>query len=326
MNKNYIIALLMMGNGLYAQKMNKTHFGQEITEVSKKIVPIHEVTGDAVVWEQKVSSAENKYAIVSTFYIPENWGLYSADDFQTEKDITIQSILFYGSQSNDEAQSLIRKVNLYLYTDQDGKPAGSPEIQGSEYKKITFGYSDLKVEPGEFYYMGDKIYHIDIQKVLGEGIKLPAGVYWASIVFDIDTPSSEFSNRFSWADSEALILHQPKAISKELGINDWTDIPKVGFPVKAFAFTLYGDNSILSTNSFNSEDLQLFPNPTSDYFYLTGASIKEIKSIDCVDLLGQKKDLVYENGKVNISHLNKGVYLVLIHTSQGTVTKKLIKK
>ncbi len=31
MNKNYIIALLMMGNGLYAQKMNKTHFGQEIT-------------------------------------------------------------------------------------------------------------------------------------------------------------------------------------------------------------------------------------------------------------------------------------------------------
>lgn len=327
MRKNYIIALLLLGTGLYGQKMSKTNLGQEISTISKKVEKkYNKETDEIVLWEQKKSEAEHKYGLVSTYYMPDNWGLYSADDFKAENDITINSLLFYGSQSNEEAASLIKKVNLYLYKDNDGKPNGSPENQGSEFLKLAFDYNNLTVEPGEFAYMGDKIYHIDVRKVLGDGIKLPVGVYWISIVFDIDSSSSDFDNRFVWVDSEELILSQPKVISKELGINDWTNVPEVGFPIKAFAFTFYGDNTILSTSSIDLEKIDLFPNPSADYFYLAGKTIKEIKSIEGINMLGQKMKLNYNNGKVDISHLKKGEYIILINTSNGTISKKIIKK
>lgn len=281
---------------------------------------------DPILWEQTVSEEENKYSIVSTHYLQNDWGLYSADDFVAENEITINSILFFGSQSNDEAQALIESVNLYIYKDDNGVPAGSPEEQGSELIKLGFHYEDITVEPGVDAFMGNKIYHIDIANLYGEGIELEAGHYWLSIVFDIDMESSNFDDRFVWSDHESVILNDPKLISTEIGFPQWTTVSTVGFPLQAFAFTLYGEGATLSSSSIDLNDLQIYPNPATSTFYIAGSQVKEVKSVGAINTLGQNFELNYQNGKVDIAHLNKGVYIIQIETSQGVVNRKMVKK
>lgn len=152
----------------YAQQISSTEFGQQISGSSGQNTETRPAE-DQILWDQPISTAANKYGIVSTYYIQSDWGLYSADDFIAEEKVLINSILFYGSQSNENAQDLIEKVNLYFYTDDNGIPSGSPEDQGSELHKFSFDYSDLTVEPGVDPFLGNKIYHIDIKDILGEG-------------------------------------------------------------------------------------------------------------------------------------------------------------
>lgn len=328
MKKIYFTAfMLSFGFLSHSQQITASEFGQVITGGSQENSPTSSrINEDPILWEQAVSTAESKYGIVSTYYMQNDWGLYSADDFQVENSITINSILFFGSQYNETAQDLIDKVNLYFYLDNEGVPAGSPEEQGSELLKYSFDYNQLTVEPGVDAFLGNKIYHVDIQDLLSEGIELEAGHYWVSIVFDIDMDSANFDDRFSWSDSETLVLNQPKAISTELGITEWTSVPDIGFPVQAFAFSLYGEEEILSTSSADLQNLQVYPNPTTDAFYIAGSQVEKITGISATNTLGQIFQLHYANGKVNVSHLSKGVYIIQINTSDGLIKRKIIKE
>lgn len=292
----------------YAQQISSTEFGQQISGSSGQNTETRPAE-DQILWDQPISTAANKYGIVSTYYIQSDWGLYSADDFIAEEKVLINSILFYGSQSNENAQDLIEKVNLYFYTDDNGIPSGSPEDQGSELHKFSFDYSDLTVEPGVDPFLGNKIYHIDIKDILGEGVELEPGHYWLSIVFDIDMDPNNFSDRFSWTDSETLVLNNPKAISTELGFTTWTTVSEIGFPVKAFAFTLYGEEEILSTGSAELHDLQVYPNPATDVIYLSGTNVKQINSVRATNMNGQSITLNYKNGQVDVSQLAAGNYI-----------------
>lgn len=323
----FTVFILSFGFLSQAQQISTSEFGQVITgsnpENSSTSSRLNE---DPVLWEQPVSTADNKYSIVSTYYMQNDWGLYSADDFEVENNVTINSILFFGSQYNEDAQNLIDKVNFYFYLDNEGVPAGSPEEQGSELRKYSFNYDQLTVEPGVDAFLGNKIYHIDLKEILNDGIDLEAGHYWLSIVFDIDMDANNFDDRFSWSDSETLVLNQPKAISTELGINEWTSVPEIGFPVQAFAFSLYGEEEILSTSAANLQNLQVYPNPAVNAFYIVGSSVEQIKEVSATNTLGQTTKLLYNNGKVDVSHLSKGLYIIQIKTSQGELSQKIIKK
>lgn len=327
MKKIYLTALMLSFGFLsHSQQITTSEFGQVISGVnSENPHTSPRMNEDPILWEQAVSTADSKYSIVSTYYMQNGWGLYSADDFEVENNITINSILFFGSQSNEEAQDLIDKVNLYFYQDNEGVPSGSPEEQGSELMKYSFDYDQLTVEPGVDAFLGNKIYHIDIQDLLSEGIELEAGHYWLSIVFDIDMDSADFDDRFSWSDSEILVLNQPKAISTELGITEWTSVPEIGYPVQAFAFSLYGEEEILSTSSADLQKLQVYPNPATDAFYIAGSQVQQINGVNATNTLGQTFDLHYDNGRVNVSQLSKGIYIIQIKTSEGVVQRKIIK-
>lgn len=311
-----------------AQQVTASEFGQVITKSSQENLAkvFNEEEDENILWEQAVSTAVDKFSIVSTQYLQNGWGLYAADDFVAESKITINSILFYGSQSNDEAQEKIEKVNLYFYADDNGAPLGSPEIQGSEITKISFDYENIVVTPGEDAFMGNKVYYIDILENSGAGIELEAGHYWLSIVFDIDMDSSDFDDRFVWSDHDNSILNDPKLISTKLGFPQWATVSEVGFPVKSFAYTLYGDQEMLSTSSFDLEQLKVYPNPTTEVFYISGSKIEQVNSVRAINTLGQSFELNYQNGKVDVAHLNKGVYIIQIETSQGVVNRKIVKK
>lgn len=80
----------------------------------------------------------------------------------------------------------------------------------------------------------------------------------------------------------------------------------------------------LSTNTLESLDVQVYPNPFKNSINITTKSI--IKSIKIYNLVGKK--LIEKNNNFNFIDLNnisKGIYILKIKTEKGTGIKKIIK-
>lgn len=94
----------------------------------------------------------------------------------------------------------------------------------------------------------------------------------------------------------------------------------------AKGWTVKLDENTLTTNEIKTTELQLFPNPASEYFSIKGLKSKldvvEIYSID--GRLVQKFNTSLEN--YDISNLPAGAYLIKISSSNKTSVNQLIKK
>ena len=83
--------------------------------------------------------------------------------------------------------------------------------------------------------------------------------------------------------------------------------------------------SSLSIKNQPENKIKLFPNPA------TGASVtivsKQNLAVEVFDILGKKvssQKITRDQRKLNISNLKSGIYLVKLHSEEGTETRKLI--
>ncbi|SHG70358.1 T9SS type A sorting domain-containing protein [Winogradskyella jejuensis] len=84
-------------------------------------------------------------------------------------------------------------------------------------------------------------------------------------------------------------------------------------------------NSTLSIESdFLNNTLSIYPNPTTDN--ITISSSTSINSISVFNLLGQQVINTSQTEKIDISHLESGIYLVKLKTESGEQTKRIIKE
>jgi len=72
--------------------------------------------------------------------------------------------------------------------------------------------------------------------------------------------------------------------------------------------------------------ISIYPNPVKESFRIEG--LKEISSVIMTDLNGKQilSHQVNEGEHISVSNLPKGIYIVKIFTSLGTVERKLLKK
>lgn len=81
----------------------------------------------------------------------------------------------------------------------------------------------------------------------------------------------------------------------------------------------------LSTNDVLASNLKIYPNPAQDYIQIDTNNIN-VSSVEMFSLVGQKvisgKKLI--NSKLNISSLNRGIYLLKVNTENGSLTKKIL--
>ncbi|PWI30768.1 hypothetical protein DI383_04790 [Flavobacteriaceae bacterium LYZ1037] len=68
--------------------------------------------------------------------------------------------------------------------------------------------------------------------------------------------------------------------------------------------------------------ISVYPNPTSDYIHI--ATTYKIQQVEIYDILGKKVKQVADSPKINVNHLQAGIYLVKIFTDNGQITKKII--
>lgn len=82
----------------------------------------------------------------------------------------------------------------------------------------------------------------------------------------------------------------------------------------------------LSIGDVNKVDFLVYPNPTSDVLNIASASKSEI-TYTISTILGQNVESgINKDQKLNVSHLNKGVYLIELKQDNKRVVKKFIKK
>ena len=83
-------------------------------------------------------------------------------------------------------------------------------------------------------------------------------------------------------------------------------------------------SSVLGTSDLDRLDFKAYPNPVKDYLLFSGNF--KIKSVELISYSGQKlSELTLINGKVNLSNLKKGFYILKLDTDKGEKTIKIIK-
>lgn|GEM_PF-1453497 len=82
--------------------------------------------------------------------------------------------------------------------------------------------------------------------------------------------------------------------------------------------------NFLSSEIFNREDIQIYPNPTENIVLIEGS---EIKRIIIFDVNGKKIKESLNSNVINMQSFSSGVYFFKIETKEGFVlTEKIIKK
>lgn len=316
---------------LTAQKLEISRLGQKMVTQKTSRVNYRSNSQNAI-WEQNLTEAESKFSIVSSYFAPINWGIYVADDFKLDGETTIQALKFYGSQYEADS-SFINGISLYIYKDDNGKPAGNPGVVGSEFYKVTgipVANQYVDIQPGEDAFLGNKIYKIDLAGYLSDSLVLPEGTYWLSVVFELDLTENDPDKRWLWTDSENDQLSAPQVIdpTNDSGLNipTWTDIDQVGFPVVAMAFTIYGETEALAVPQIEANNVVVYPNPTTNRLTIELNDGVKIQQVTAYDMQGRRFDLSLHEGSVNVSQLSAGVYVVKLKTSAGVMKTKLVKK
>ncbi|HEX9826079.1 MAG TPA: T9SS type A sorting domain-containing protein [Flavobacteriaceae bacterium] len=77
------------------------------------------------------------------------------------------------------------------------------------------------------------------------------------------------------------------------------------------------------TDAYVPQNVLVYPNPVANTLYIK--NILDLKSINIYNNLGQLV-LQSKEATIDVSQLSKGMYVLQIHTNQGTETKRIIKK
>lgn len=95
----------------------------------------------------------------------------------------------------------------------------------------------------------------------------------------------------------------------------------------------FSSNEALITNTLSVADatiaansIQLYPNPVQETLYIKDVNNVQISTIQIIDISGRAVLTIKGNqNTINLSILQSGLYLVQLNTSEGVITRKILK-
>jgi hypothetical protein len=82
--------------------------------------------------------------------------------------------------------------------------------------------------------------------------------------------------------------------------------------------------TVLGVNDSVLSGVSIFPNPTSEVLNIKVPSTIEVTSITLYDVLGKATNVSLSNDQINVSGLARGIYILNVNTTAGTLTEKVI--
>ena len=145
--------------------------------------------------------------------------------------------------------------------------------------------------------------------------------------FLADSGNGDFVNPFLIYSNTSSSAPNPPDLSLGTWVENTAETSGIcGGNLSSSNATLTGavQSSVLSTSDLDKLDFKAYPNPVKDYLVFSG-NLK-IKSVELISYSGQKlSELTLTNGKVNLSNLKKGFYILKLDTDKGEKTIKIIK-
>ncbi len=231
---------------------------------------------------------------------PRNPNTFVANDFTVEENTTfaLQQISLSTNQVQvpDHGVFNIRENN-------NGRPGDVIEVIEADVTS-AIAYAALFDEP---------VYHVVFD--LTETVVFTEGIYWLEPKITTPNPSTVW-----WAATENGTDGAITMLSEDGGTT-W-------MPLEAESiFFVAGECETLGVSDLTSVDFDYFPNPVSDV--LTIQSKETVEAIAVYNLMGQKvlESSTISQGKIDLSTLNPGIYLVKATFEGGqTETLKVVKK
>ncbi len=263
----------------------------------------------------------------------------AADSFVLTEEIAIGEIDVPGRLGSNIGYLGTLEVgfNVYIYADNGGVPAGDPTQPGTgilELSDIPPVYYS-KYENGLPFYNRTDFINIQITDANGgEQVILPPGTYWVSFFLTVEGAATG-QGRWSWLGSiqaDPLPPVEPVIIDPYdwygLGYTDWTNLSGIlGGSFPSCAWTLRSESIVLGTGENELSKVAVYPNPSSGIVNVSIPENIKVYGSGLFDAAGKNINNVrLVNGSLDISFLPKGVYLLRVETSEGVLTRKIIRK
>jgi len=155
-----------------------------------------------------------------------------------------------------------------------------------------------------------------------------AGVLREASIVGSQTNAKDIYKDVFEAVYNKTILREAEASGETGGDSDGDGIPYIAGGTKPFVFaaeaTYNLSTAAVLNNSFDT--LGIFPNPATDFIKIND-NTNELSTYRINNLLGQVVlQGKIENEEINISFLNRGIYLIELKNNSNSITKKFIKK
>ena len=89
--------------------------------------------------------------------------------------------------------------------------------------------------------------------------------------------------------------------------------------------------NLVGEETFSVQDnlanvISVYPNPANDVINIKAPSNIQIQNAVIYDVLGKATNVQVVNGQINVGELARGVYILNLNTSAGTLTQKVVKQ
>ena len=206
--------------------------------------------------------------------------------FTLEEPGTLSSINIVGNDSGALAQ-------MAVYDDAFDGPNDLVASSGTNTMVsgiVTFPVTETLLPPGDYWVMA--VYNITGDHSNADFNSTDVPIYYASHTFGDPMPENASDFGLYYAGGLLYFLD----IECELGVND------------------------------NISNLaSIYPNPANDIVNLSLPTSIEIEKATLFNLLGKDVGVTITNNTLDVSDLSVGVYILSIQTSEGTITKRIIK-
>lgn len=131
----------------------------------------------------------------------------------------------------------------------------------------------------------------------------------------------------SYAQTTAPAFVAPTAGIYYFAFNDISAL-NTGTAAATLRLDTINVSSVLGTNEFASSNFSVYPNPSNGIINIANDINATVSAIEILDLNGRvvKSQALLTNGnQISINELSAGVYMLKLATSQGVVSKKIVK-
>ena len=234
----------------------------------------------------------------------------AASAFQTANDLTVaadETFTLNQITASIFANNGIASVDIMYYDDTTGIPGtllGSelgvvPSSQAVIGSNFGFDVNEIVLDVSPFEFVGQT----------GAFTR-----YWVELSVTDGTASPDVF----WVATSSSAVGEPIAQF----ITFWT------FPNSSMdgVYIWSGEcDPLLGVNDSIAKLISVYPNPTTEQISISFPASIEIKNVVLFDVLGNNTGVIYRNGSIDTAALSKGIYILSIETSEGSLNKKIIK-